>query len=333
MPRRPSRRDIAEEDRLQLKQQRDFRVAADAAAAALASFPEVQKIALFGSVARPLVREVPRFQPYRRLGIEVLHECSDVDLAVWLTSVDRLRELGRARSQATSRLFDSVGVGVAHHQVDVFLFAVMSSVLIATSGMTISVTSPLQAEPAEPVRLPIQIGPPEALQKNSFVRIQGLPPEAALSEGHALLGCSPARAADPLHRPSGRRARSVRRGSRPAQHRWRPDRWRPEPAGGDANAAHRRCSFTPALRRLANGTRRRASLRRSRPRNGCVASVRAEPATVTASEKQQGPAPGEGTGRDIISPYDFSKSFARYLFAAFHSGVLTFIQPLSAPDR
>jgi len=124
MPRRPSRRDIAEEDRLQLKQQRDFRVAADAVVAALARFPEVQKIALFGSVARPLVREVPRFQPYRRLGIEVLHECSDVDLAVWLTSVDRLRELGRARSQATSRLFDLVGVGVAHHQVDVFLLAV-----------------------------------------------------------------------------------------------------------------------------------------------------------------------------------------------------------------
>jgi hypothetical protein len=124
MPRKPSRREIAGEDRRQLKQQHDFRVAADAVAAALASFPEVEKIALFGSVARPLFREVPRFQPYRRLGIEVLHECSDVDLAVWLSRVDRLRDLGRARSKTTSRLFDSAGVGVAHHQVDVFLFAV-----------------------------------------------------------------------------------------------------------------------------------------------------------------------------------------------------------------
>jgi len=124
MPRKPSRRDIAEEDRRRLKQQHDFRVAADAVVAAIASFAEVEKIALFGSVARPLIREVPRFQPYRRLGIDVLHECKDVDLAVWLTRVDRLRDLGRARSQATSRLFDTVGVGVAHHQVDVFLFAV-----------------------------------------------------------------------------------------------------------------------------------------------------------------------------------------------------------------
>ena len=29
----------------------------------------------------------------------------------------------------------------------------------------------------------------------------------------------------------------------------------------------------------------------------------------------------------------FSKSFVRYLFAVFHSAVLTFIQPLRVPDR
>jgi hypothetical protein len=55
-----------------------------------------------------------------------------------------------------------------------------------TSGITISVPSPLQAEPAARVRLPIQIGSPEARQKRSFVRILGLPPAAALSEGHAF---------------------------------------------------------------------------------------------------------------------------------------------------
>jgi hypothetical protein len=52
--------------------------------------------------------------------------------------------------------------------------------------LAISVASPLQAEPASRVRMPIQIGPPEALQKNSFLRIRGLPPAAALSEGHAI---------------------------------------------------------------------------------------------------------------------------------------------------
>ena len=52
--------------------------------------------------------------------------------------------------------------------------------------LAISVASPLQAESASRARLPIQIGPPEALQKNSFLRIRGLPPTAALSEGHLI---------------------------------------------------------------------------------------------------------------------------------------------------
>ena len=59
-----------------------------------ALFAEVQRVALFGSVARPLAREVPRFQSYRRLGIELLHECKDVDLAVWITDLAGLRDLG-----------------------------------------------------------------------------------------------------------------------------------------------------------------------------------------------------------------------------------------------
>ena len=41
-------------------------------------------------------------------------------------------------------------------------------------------------DPASRVRLPIQVGPPSALPKNSFVRIRGLPPAVALSEGHAI---------------------------------------------------------------------------------------------------------------------------------------------------
>jgi hypothetical protein len=123
MPRRPSSREIALEDERQLKRQQDFRAAADAVAAALTAFPEVEKIALFGSAARPLLREVPRFQPYRRFGIELLHECQDVDLAVWLSRTDRLHDLGRARSQAVSRLHARTGSGVAHHQLDVFLLA------------------------------------------------------------------------------------------------------------------------------------------------------------------------------------------------------------------
>jgi len=122
MPRQPSRRDIAEQDRYQLRRQQSFRAAADAVAEQFINFPTVERVALFGSVAGPLTREVPRFEPYRRSGIGVLHESKDVDLAVWLTSLNGLRELGLARSKAASVVTDALGAGVAHHQVDVFLF-------------------------------------------------------------------------------------------------------------------------------------------------------------------------------------------------------------------
>jgi hypothetical protein len=48
------------------------------------------------------------------------------------------------------------------------------------------VASILRAEPASRVRLPIQVGPPDALAKNSFIRIRGLPPAAALSDGYSI---------------------------------------------------------------------------------------------------------------------------------------------------
>jgi hypothetical protein len=99
-----------------------FRRAADAIAADLAKVPEVRAIALFGSLARPLVREVPRFQPFRRHGIEILHECGDIDLAIAIDRLDNLSALNHVRNRAVIDLFQRSGIGVAHHQVDIFLF-------------------------------------------------------------------------------------------------------------------------------------------------------------------------------------------------------------------
>src|SRR5262249_22407881 len=98
MPARPSRREIAEQDRYMLTRLAAFRRAADAVTGALAAFPDVQAVTLFGSTARPLAREVPRFQPFRRFGIEIFHECKDVDLAVALDRLDNLSALNRARN-------------------------------------------------------------------------------------------------------------------------------------------------------------------------------------------------------------------------------------------
>jgi hypothetical protein len=117
------RAEIERENARLLARQREFRAAADVVAAAWRSFPEVQAIGLIGSVAKPLRKEVPRFQPFRQHGIELWHECGDLDLAVWLDSQDRLGDMRRARDLALRQACDSrTGIRVANHQVDTFLF-------------------------------------------------------------------------------------------------------------------------------------------------------------------------------------------------------------------
>ncbi len=117
----PDSREIADQNKAMQGRQQQFRVAAEYVARAFSEFAEVQKVVLFGSVAVPLKKEVPRFSEFRRYGIEVYHECKDVDLAVWLTRLDNLHALGRARGQAVNRLLTERNMGVAHHQVDIFV--------------------------------------------------------------------------------------------------------------------------------------------------------------------------------------------------------------------
>ena len=92
----PTRDEIAEENRMMLRRQSEFRLAAEYVAAAFARFEAVRRIALF-------------------------HECTDVDLAVWLADLSILKPLQEAKSQALNALFDERDVGVAHHQVDVLV--------------------------------------------------------------------------------------------------------------------------------------------------------------------------------------------------------------------
>jgi hypothetical protein len=52
--------------------------------------------------------------------------------------------------------------------------------------VTVKVAPVTRAEAASRLALPIQVGPQEALARNSFIRIRGLPATVALSEGHAI---------------------------------------------------------------------------------------------------------------------------------------------------
>ena len=119
----PSSVQMQQDNAFLLKTQQQFRRAADVVAQAWSSFPEVVSIAVIGSVAKPLWKEVPRFAPYRRRDMELWHECKDVDLALWVDDTSNLGALRRARATALRLEHEKdKGFGVADHQVDVFLF-------------------------------------------------------------------------------------------------------------------------------------------------------------------------------------------------------------------
>jgi predicted nucleotidyltransferase len=105
-----------------LRHREAFRNAADYVAAAFARLTFVERVVLFGSVAEPPRREMPRQRRYRRAGARLWHESKDVDLAVWVSEVSDLKALQRARGRALNELLVDLEMGVAHHQVDVFLF-------------------------------------------------------------------------------------------------------------------------------------------------------------------------------------------------------------------
>ena len=117
------RTQIEEQNRYLLRRQREFRLAADVVTQSWMAFPEIKAIAVIGSVAKPLWKEIPRFSEFRRERIEVWHECSDLDLAVWADSQHRLGELRRTGAAALRQAFEAgLGISVADHQLDVFLF-------------------------------------------------------------------------------------------------------------------------------------------------------------------------------------------------------------------
>ena len=51
---------------------------------------------------------------------------------------------------------------------------------------TISVSTSLRAQPSSRTPFAIAVGPGEAVPANAYVRVRGLPPAVALSEGHAI---------------------------------------------------------------------------------------------------------------------------------------------------
>src|SRR5262245_5427168 len=71
--------------------------------------------------------------------------------------------------------------------VGLMFAAALQSARAADRGQPkITVAPTILAEPASQAALSIQIGPPEALPNNSFIRLRGLPFSISLTEGHAI---------------------------------------------------------------------------------------------------------------------------------------------------
>jgi hypothetical protein len=121
------RAEIEEQNRFLLERQRQFRIAADVVTDAWTAFPEVQAVAVIGSVAKALWKEIPRFKEFRRRRVEVWHECADLDLALWVDSQERLGALRREASRALKLAYEGgLGTSVAAHQLDIFLIEPVS---------------------------------------------------------------------------------------------------------------------------------------------------------------------------------------------------------------
>jgi hypothetical protein len=123
--------EIDSQNQYLIRQQRQFRLAADIVAEAWTRFDEVEAIAVIGSTAKALWKEVPRFSDFRKARIEVWHECHDVDLAVWIRSRRRLDELRRASHSALRKAYEAgAAMSVPGNLLDVFLFQPETSVYL-----------------------------------------------------------------------------------------------------------------------------------------------------------------------------------------------------------
>jgi len=113
--------EIDDENKAMLRRQKQFRHAAEYIATGLSEIRQVEKAVLFGSVAQPLKMEVPRFRRFKHTGIAILHECKDVDIAIWVSDLNILQVIQKARAKALNRLLEEKQIGVAHHQIDLFV--------------------------------------------------------------------------------------------------------------------------------------------------------------------------------------------------------------------
>lgn len=115
-------------------------------------------------------RGLPRGQRQYGLAVTLL-------VGVCVLAVD----IGPAAAAAGARVLREFAPGGGDHRHGPSLLLVQ-----AQRQANLNVGKVILAEPAGETPLPIQVGPIDAIARNSFIRIRGLPPAAALTEGHSI---------------------------------------------------------------------------------------------------------------------------------------------------
>ena len=108
--------EIAQQDSLMLTRQADLRKAAVSLASRMESISGVEKMWLFGSLALPLWKEVPRFRRFKQRGVKVYHHCHTIDLALEVTNTNCAPVLRKAIVANCRDLVEAEKfLGVEHH--------------------------------------------------------------------------------------------------------------------------------------------------------------------------------------------------------------------------
>jgi hypothetical protein len=104
-----------------LRRLEGLRAAANAVAAAFALLPAIERVALFGFVARPFERQIRLLAEPRLATTALWHECEGVELAAWVGDTADLKALHDARCTALDSVFAATRFPLARRHVDVFL--------------------------------------------------------------------------------------------------------------------------------------------------------------------------------------------------------------------
>jgi len=112
----------SDEDKNALKQYQSFIAVAKELAERLITHSDIERIALFGSLARPPVLEPhPYSKRLRNRGIHIFHTPKDIDLAIWLSSLDNLGKIRKTMTQTISDLTKRTP-GLCDGSVEMFVF-------------------------------------------------------------------------------------------------------------------------------------------------------------------------------------------------------------------